>query len=425
MRDGFVSHPLRKSVLDEMHARPFRPMRAPLRLLHFGFMTDAGQAKADRAALNALCGRFGVAQAEPDAKQHFVIIGGVHLRWEQHSEFTTYKLAEEGVPNTAFEPAEPPFAALVSAIAQPGPLLVKVDLHLLSHVAGVTLERIFDINSVAASEAADHCALIATDFLPQADGAVRILVVDQGLTPIRAGALVRRVLEIETYRTLSLLGLPEAHRLAPRVSEAETKLASIVREMTGADDLATDHRLLEELTGLAAQLEAETTSSNYRFGASRAYDQIVTQRLAAIGETPFGGYSSLQSFLARRVGPAMRTCNILEERQSNLAEKLTRAANLLRTRVDVEIERQNRDLLKSMNERTRLQLRLQQTVEGLSVAAISYYIVGLISYVLKGLKDAGYGPDPALGTALAVPLSVLFVAWMVRRIKRRHTDGGH
>ena len=195
--------------------------------------------------------------------------------------------------------------------------------------------------------------------------------------------------------------------------------------MTGVDDLATDHRLLGELTGLAAQLEVETTASNYRFGASRAYDQIVSQRLATIGETPWGGYSSLQSFLARRVGPAMRTCTILEQRQGNLAEKLARAANLLRTRVDVEIERQNRDLLHSMNERTRLQLRLQQTVEGLSVAAISYYIVGLISYMLKGLKDAGIGPDPALGTALAVPLCVLFVAWVVRRIRKRHSDGEH
>ena len=121
----------------------------------------------------------------------------------------------------------------------------------------------------------------------------------------------------------------------------------------------------------------------------------------------------------------MRTCTILQERQGSLAEKLARAANLLRTRVDVEIERQNRDLLHSMNERTRLQLRLQQTVEGLSVAAISYYIVGLISYMLKGLKDAGFGPDPALGTALAVPLCVLFVAWVVRRIRRRHSDDPH
>ena len=101
------------------------------------------------------------------------------------------------------------------------------------------------------------------------------------------------------------------------------------------------------------------------------------------------GWPTFQDFLARRMAPAMRTCAMLEERQAKLSEKLSRAANLLRTRVDVEIERQNRDLLSAMNDRARMQLRLQETVEGLSVAAISYYVVGLAAYVFKGAKDAG------------------------------------
>jgi uncharacterized membrane-anchored protein len=425
MTQYFAEHPLRTAILAEMHARPFRPMRAPMRLLHLGFMTNADEAQRDRAALAALCAAHGAEAPAAGAKHHLAEIGALRLRWEQHSEFTTYSLASEDLPDTPFEPAEPPFDDMIRQLAQPGPLLVRADLHLVSAQSGIKLEDIFDLTSIAASEVAERCALVATDFKTGDNGAVRILVVDNGMTPIRAGTLVRRVLEIETYRTLSLLGLPEAQRLAPRVSAAEAQLAVIAQEMTGAEELASDHRLLGELTALSAQLEAESTASNYRFGASRAYDEIVSQRLAVLGEAPFGGYSSLQSFLARRVGPAMRTCAILEQRQANLAEKLARAANLLRTRVDVEIERQNRDLLHSMNERTRLQLRLQQTVEGLSVAAISYYIVGLIAYVLKGLKDAGLGPDPALGTALAVPLCVLFVAWAVRRIRRRHRDGEH
>ena len=119
----------------------------------------------------------------------------------------------------------------------------------------------------------------------------------------------------------------------------------------------------------------------------------------------------------------MRTCQMLEARQEGLANKLMRAANLLRTRVDVEIEQQNRDLLESMNERTRMQLRLQQTVEGLSVAAISYYVVGLAAYVLKGVKDLGYGPDTSVSTAIAVPLVIVGVALVVRRIRRGHGDG--
>ena len=50
------------------------------------------------------------------------------------------------------------------------------------------------------------------------------------------------------------------------------------------------------------------------------------------------------------------------------------------------------NLLGAMNRRQQLQLRLQATVEGLSVAAITYYIVGLVGYAAKGLKEGGALP---------------------------------
>src|SRR5262249_60855275 len=162
------------------------------------------------------------------------------------------------------------------------------------------------------------------------------------------------------------------------------------------------HGLRPELTALASELEAGAAASQFRFGASRAYDQIVQLRLQTIGEHKVGGLPTWTSFLARRMAPAIRTCATLEERQAALAEKLARAANLLRTRVDVELERQNRDLLQSMNERTRLQLMLQATVEGLSVAAISYYVVGLFVYIVKGAHDEGAPVNVSLATALFV-----------------------
>ena len=159
--------------------------------------------------------------------------------------------------------------------------------------------------------------------------------------------------------------------------------------------LANNNRLLDELTALAAELEAGAAGSLFRFGASRAYDEIVQTRLRIIGERKVGGLPTWSSFLARRMAPAIRTCIATEERQANLSRKLARAAQLLRTRVDVEVEQQNRDLLRSMNARTRLQLRLQATVEGLSVAAISYYVVGLFGYLVKGAHDAGWPVDPS------------------------------
>jgi uncharacterized membrane-anchored protein len=178
--------------------------------------------------------------------------------------------------------------------------------------------------------------------------------------------------------------------------------------------------LLAELIALAADLEAGAAASLYRFGASRAYDEIVAERIKVIDERPIQGHETWTGFLKRRLGPAMRTCRAVEDRQAGLSGKLARTANLLRTSIDVELERQNRDLLQSMNRRARLQLRLQQTVEGLSIAAISYYVVGLINYLAKGLAEAGLPVDSTVATALAVPPVILLIWWIVRRIRRAH-----
>jgi uncharacterized membrane-anchored protein len=218
--------------------------------------------------------------------------------------------------------------------------------------------------------------------------------------------------------------LPEAQRLGPSVRRIETRLGEVTEEMRRTEGFEANHRLLDELTALAAEIEAGAAASLFRFGASRAYEEIVHLRLQTIGERAVPGTTTWSAFLARRMAPAMRTCTALEERQANLSSKLARAANLLRTRVDVELQQQNRDLLKSMNRRTELQLRLQATVEGLSVAAISYYVVGLFSYLVKGVHDGGVPVDPSLATAAFVPVAVLAMWWTVRRLRRRNIRAG-
>lgn len=420
-----VAHPSRGTILGEIHARPFAPLATPQRLLHFAFMTDQAQAAIDRATLAAFCEARGVPGPAEGSKHHRVRFGDSALRWEQHSEFTTYSWE---LPSPGLQPFLPAPATLphgMDGLPQPGPHLVSVDLHLLPDMTEPALDGLFDPASLAASLVDDEAALAATDFHPGADGFVRILLLDRGLTPSRAGALAQRLLEIETYRVLALLGLPEAQRIGPSIRHTEETLVRIAGTMTRAEGLSADNALLDEMTALAATLESEAASSNYRFGASRAYDEIVRQRLVAIAETPHGGWPTLAAFLSRRMAPAMRTCQMLQDRQADLSRRLTRAANLLRTRVDVALEQQNRDLLAAMNERTRLQLRLQQTVEGLSVAAIGYYVVSLFGYLAKGAKDAGLLPvDVGVATALFVPFALFGVWTMVRRIRRGHDEGG-
>jgi uncharacterized membrane-anchored protein len=419
-------HPLRAAVLGEVHARPFTPIETPRRILHFAFETAGEAGKADRAALADFCARRGLEPLKPAAKHHRLVLGGATLRWEQHSEFTTYTWELRSQAGTPFHPAATALAAPMAGLPQPGPVLVALDLHLLADKTKkkIAVEKLFDRASLAVAENAEGDAVFATDFQADPAGFVRILLLDRGLGPERAGAMVQRLLELETYRTLALLGLPEAQRLMPSIGRIEKRLAEVTEEMRRTDRLVDNNRLLDELTEFAAELEAGAAASLYRFGASRAYNEIVHMRLATIGERKVEGLPTWSSFLARRMQPAMRTVTTTEERQANLSEKLARAANLLRTRVDVELERQNRDLLKSMNERTRLQLRLQTTVEGLSVGAVSYYVVGLFGYLMKGLQDEGVPVNVTLVTALFVPVAVLSIWWVVRRIRRKHIGGG-
>ncbi len=308
-----------------------------------------------------------------------------------------------------FHPEAASLATPMRLVPQPGPLLVAVDLQLLAEDAPRTdPERLFDRASLAVAENSDGVALYATDFQPGPSGFVRILVIDRGMDPERTGALVQRVLEVETYRT-------------PSIAASERLLVEVTEEMRRAGDLASNHKLLDELTSLAAEVEAGAASSVFRFGASRAYEELVEQRLQTIGERKVSGLPTWTSFLARRMKPALRTCVTIENRQSSLSLKLARAANLLRTRVDVELEQQNQELLKSMNARTRLQLRLQTTVEGLSVAAITYYVVGLFSYLLKAAHDSGWmAAKPSIVTAAFVPIAGFAIWWTVRRIRKKH-----
>jgi uncharacterized membrane-anchored protein len=419
---AFAAHPLREAVLQEIHSRPFHPVGTPAQFAHFAFTTDLAQSSADRRAIAAFCARNGVAPPGPAAKHHHIALQDIALRWEQHSEFTTYTFIVEGAAAANFGNARAMAAAVMAGLPQPGPLLVSAALSLERDTQAPAIEESFDESSLVVSAMGRGAALVATDFRLAEDGFVHLIVRDRGLTRNRAGALTQRLLEIETYRTLALLGLPEAQRCAPRVKAVEDALTGILNTMNAAEGALADDKLLDEMTRLAAELEADLAASSFRFGASRAYDTLVQQRLAAIGEEPVGAFSTFASFLARRMAPAMRTCQTMAARQADLSEKLGRAANLLRTRVDVEIERQNRDLLHSMNERTRLQLLLQQTVEGLSVAAISYYIVGLLGYAFKGLRDMGIGPEPSLAMGAAAPLVVLAVALITWRIRSAHGE---
>ena len=415
---GFPVHPGRSAALGEVHARPAPLVETPHLLVQLAFMTEGG-ATVDHAVLSDLSRANGVAPPDRGARHHTILRGRGALRWERHTEFSTYLWNGPLSPQDGKPLEEPPFGP---SFALPGVVLAGVRLEIRKWTeASERLVTGFDAASLCYSLVENGQAAAITDFRQDGDGLTRILVLDRVLTPARAGALAQRLIEIETYRILAMLGLPLAQELSPRIRRIEDRLADVTNRMRTRSG-AGSQDLLTELTDLASELEADAAASLYRFGASRAYDGIVNERLAAIGEQPVTGYETWGAFLKRRMAPAMRTCRSVEERQANLSRKLARATTLLRSWVEVDLQRQNSDLLNSMNRRAQLQLRLQQTVEGLSVAAVSYYIVGLIGYLAKGTGLLGHGMKPEYVTAASVPIVILFVWWMVRRIRRAHGE---
>ena len=96
---------------------------------------------------------------------------------------------------------------------------------------------------------------------------------------------------------------------------------------------------------------------------------------------------------------------------------MARTSALLRTRVDIVTEAQNQQLLEKLTRGQELQLRLQSTVEGLSIAAISYYVVSLLLYVGKAAKALGLPVNPEMAAGASIPL-VLWLVW--RTIRQIH-----
>ncbi|MHB0952181.1 MAG: DUF3422 family protein [Allorhizobium sp.] len=416
---AFPAAPERALALGEIHARPYALVKSSRVILQLAFMMDGGSA-VHHSVLAEMSRAGGVSPPDRNARHHAMPWGAGTLRWERHTEFSTWFWDSPMPEKFGGELTVHPFGG---AFSPPGPLISGIRLEIRPE-GPETANAInsFDPASLCYSEVKNGQAAVLTDFRQDGDGLTRILVIDRSLTEAGRGALAQRLLDIETYRTLAMLGLPLAQTLSPEIRRIEDGLTAVTQRMKGHAREEADS-MLAEITRLAAELEANAALSLYRFGASRAYDGIVRERIKTLDETPVPGHETLGSFLERRLAPAMRTCQSVEERQANLSSKLSRATGLVRSWIDVELEQQNSDLLTTMNRRAEMQLRLQQTVEGLSVAAISYYIVGLVGYLAKAVSHDILPVDPAVLTGASVPFAIFGVWLVVRRIRKSHVEG--
>ena len=420
---GISDHPLREQLTNEIHARPSPALHTPARLSHLALASGEPKTGEDRDHVAALCRRFSAAVPPPDAKYWHVNLGVFHLNWERHTEFSTYTFIREGAFS---EPFREPVITLV-----PHDWLKDLagDILVAIHVAIETdampqrtpeqLAELFISDNIAGSQVASGAAQVWTDFRLHSDGFSRILIRDSQLGLRQTGRLVQRLLDIETYRMMALLAFPIAQDYSGKVTNADQTLSDLTQQMLQNTDPDDERQLFDKLSRLAAEVERLAATSNYRFSAARAYYALVQRRIAELREERTERRPTIREFMERRLAPAMRTCESVHERLDVLSRRVARAGNLLRTRVDLALEKQSRDLLDSMNRRAHLQLRLQQTVEGLSVVVLSYYLIGLLSYGAKALKATGLSIDSDLLLGVAIPI-VIGAVWLgMRRLHHR------
>ena len=425
----------RRALHNEVHARPSARVRLPALIVYVAVLNEGISREQEWLHLKNLPGHADLTLDRLSGNFLRLRCDGFTVKWERHTEFTRYSIVQALPAHAGWGASSPELASQVvtgSAWLRAIPGKTVAAIHL-----GMLVASVDDPDTVARAQAwlgegavvgsrmgnttegLPHSCVL-THFRLGADGFERMLVLAPAETSeARAGRISQRLLELETYRLMALRGLPVAKALSPVLSDAEAQLADITARLERKED--SDQVLLDVLVSLAARIERATAEHGYRFSATRAYDALVSQRIAELRERPMVGTQTVGEFMQRRLSPAMATVAATAQRLASLSERVSRTSALLRTRVDIATEAQNQVLLEKLTRGQDLQLKLQSTVEGLSIAAISYYVVSLVLYGAKALNKLGLPLHPEMTAGLSIPL----VLWGVWRLTRRIHDKLH
>ena len=410
-------YPFRQQILEEVHARPVEmvPARSRVRRLVFVVRPETGDVGATLANFCDWCDGAGLARpGNKDVRQHSFAAGARQVTWEFHTEFVT--VTWTAPPDDADSAPEG-----IGLESIDGPQLLgamRIDLVEDARLADALMPG-FNPQSLCVIGVEDGAGQLATDFVPDAERFTRFEFAAGGLQPLRRAILVRRILEIETYRTMTLIGLPLARQHASGLSAMETELTDKVNSLAEATETGRAQTALEALHGLMVRAGRLSEQLTYRFAACQAYGDILQARLGAIGERPTPLGSSLSRYIRNRVDPARGTYTAMEKRLDVLFAKIERAVELLNVRIGLDVQIQNKQVLQTIAETGHSQFLLQRTVEGLSTIAISYYTIGILGYVLATPLEM-LAIDKTLVLSIAAPFVLLGVWLMVRAVRKRH-----
>lgn len=409
-------HPQRNALLAEAHARPFTPLVGPALVTRIATLSGQSGEEGDRIHMAALCRRLGQAEPGPKARWCVLDAGTWRLRWERHTELSTWTFFRSPTGTTPFVETALDMTPTDWLAAWPGDVLVATRLEVWAHVDERAAASLFGVE-VAGARLAEGDAIVLTDFRTDAEGMTRFLMLSDVADSALTGRLVQNLLEVETYRLMALLAFPLAAEAATRLTAIEATAADLAHQLAAEADPEADRLLLDRLAALAGETEALIGRTNFRFGAAAAYHGLVRERIERLREHHIEGLLTLGEFMQRRLDPAMRTCDAVAERQRATIDRIARMAQMLNTRVEVAAEATSAALLASMDRRAGAQLRLQQAVEGLSTVAITYYAVALLLFPLKALERAQPTFDATIAAGLLAPVVALIV-WMALKTWR-------
>lgn len=408
-------HPFRDAVLAELHARPVDLAEADIRVrrLILTVPTRSGAMRATIARYRQFAAANGYRLPPEGARQYSFETADRQVTWEFHTEFITITWQ----------------SALTDAVNWPD----DIGLSMLDEAELVGAMRIdvvdapelpprvfpgFSANSLCLVSIDYGTAQLATDFVPDRDKFIRFEFAAGGLTPLRRAITLRRIIEVETYRTMALLALPLARETGPDLRAVETELTALVEglsELTTTEDVQQRLHGLHDLSVRSGQISEKL---GYRFAAAYAYGTILNSRLEKLREQTMGQGSSLSSFIGNRVDPALATCHAMDKRLAVLSDKLARAIEMLNVRISLDMQIQNKAVLETIAETAKSQFRLQHTVEGLSTIAITYYFLGILGYALEGpLAILGWNKTWAI--SIAAPVALIGVWFALRAIRKR------
>ena len=406
---------LRQQISQELHNRPSPQVHVPTSITHMAVRLTEKERHLEYQQLVFLCQRYSVNPPSIEASCYYQDFGGFELRWERHLEFSSYSFIRKGKGTNLFD------GYAIAYVPQEwfdnivGELVSAVNLVISEEKQSEqALYDAFEGHQILGSEVADNKANVYASFRIHSDGFGRIIIQSNKLNSYQAGRLIQRMLEIQTYQMMSLLSLPIARSLSPKVAKMEHELVEINQQMAVTGE-KNDSEMLDKLSDLAGKTEQLISDISYRFSATNAYYELVCSRLEQLHEVDIEGVERINEFVTRRLSPGIRTCQALSVRLEDLTRRIARASSLLRTRVDLTIEQQNQQLLTAINQRGEVQLRLQQMVEGVSIAAMAYYLMGLLDYILDAINISGFHLNKTLVKGIAVPI-VLCVTWFLLRL---------